>query len=114
MMIARKRKLAGMENTSVMPEGTEKKEVTREFKDNSPWPDTASGILQTRVSVTFEEIIKGFMPSLNNDRNSRLVEISLIGVYLSDPVLLRLIRAGFHYRKHIGPIGETIHVISLV
>ncbi len=70
---------------------------------------TADELLATRKTVEINDVMSIFQEQYNFDK----AEISFVGLYLSDEVKLQLFNLGFKYRKHLGPIGETCHVISL-
>lgn len=70
--------------------------------------NTAQEILASRASISFIDIISRFKNEINS------TELAYFGVHLSDDVKLQLMNLGFRYRKHIDPIGLTVHIISVI
>lgn len=80
---------------------------------------SAKDLLDKRISLTFQQVIDFFEGKQTVDHrdshavgNLMLIDFCYVG-YISDGVLLEIMRAGFRYRQHIGPMGERINVIEL-
>lgn len=131
-MIARKRKLAGMEKQVITSKSQDVPLFTEEQKDalrlelekdysvkvrpanvdKKTNTNYAYDILSGVKTITLLDVIERFEEELKHRPN--VCEVFFLSSYLPDHQLAQIAKAGFRYRMHVGPIGETIHVISLV